>query len=310
MLKLLFQFFVFPGFLFLSVAGGFLSWLDRKITAWVHFRKGPPLLQPLYDFVKLSIKETTIPEGAPAGIFLLAPIISLTAVVIAGMLVLLPAFNISSGFSGDILCIVYLLTVPAVFIIIGALSAGNPLSSIGASREMKLLISYELPFLLVLLSIVIKSGMSIKLADIISQQASGVFIGSISGVLGFIVMLMVVQAKLSLVPFDMAEAETEIIAGVITEYSGITLGLIKLCRWIMLLVLPVFTASLFMGGFNFQGWGIAFGIGKILLLLLLITLIRNTNPRVKIKGAMKFFLIWMNLFAAASIISAVIEKGN
>ena len=303
--KLLYQFFIFPGFLFLSIAGGFCSWFDRKITARVHFRQGPPFLQPFYDFVKLLIKETTIPIGASAGIFFLAPIISLTAVVVAGMLIALPAFGISSGFSGDLLCIIYCLTVPAIFIIIGALSAGNPLSSIGASREMKLLISYELPFLLVLLSIVIKSGMSIKLSEIIASQSSGAFIGSVSGVLSFIVMLMVVQAKLSLVPFDMAEAETEIIAGVLTEYSGTPLGLIKLSRWIMLFVLPVFTASLFMGGFNFKGWGIAYGVGKILLLVLLITLIRNTNPRVKIRGAMKFFLIWMNLFAIVSVILAI-----
>jgi len=202
--KLLYQFLLFPGFLFLAVAGGFCSWFDRKVTAWVHFRKGPPLLQPLYDFGKLLIKETTIPEGASPGIFLLSPVISLVSVVIAGILILLPAFNISSGFSGDLLCIIYLLTIPAVFIIIGALSSGNPLASVGASREMKLLVSYELPFLLILLSIVIKSDMSIKLNDIIAQQAAANHISSISGWLGFIVIVMVTQAKLSLVPFDMA----------------------------------------------------------------------------------------------------------
>jgi len=304
--KLLFQFLVFPGFLFLAFAGGFSSWFDRKITAWVHFRKGPPLLQPFYDFVKLTIKETLIPEGASTTLFLVAPIMALTCAVIGGILILMPAFGIASGFRGDLIVIIYLLTIPAISVIIGALSSGNPLASVGASREMKLLISYELPFLLVLLSLVIKSDMSLKISNIISQQQStGAHISSISGVLGFIVMLMVVQAKLSLVPFDMAEAETEIIAGVITEYSGTPLGLIKLMRWMLLFILPTFSAGLFLGGFNWQGWNIALGVGKILLMVLLVTLIRNTSPRVKIKGAMKFFLIWMNLFALATVILAI-----
>lgn len=306
--KLLFQFFVFPGFLFLAIAGGMASWFDRKITARVHFRKGPPFFQPLYDFVKLTIKETLIPEGSSASLFLLAPIISLTSIIIGGMLILIPAFNISSGFNGDILCIIYCLAAPAVFLIIGALASGNPLASVGASREMKLLISYELPFLLVLLALVIKSDMSIRLVDIIARPASGTVVGIVSSVLGFIVILMVNQAKLGLVPFDLAEAETEIVAGAITEYSGTPLGLIKLTKWIMLFVLPTFGAALFLNGFIWQGQGIAWGIGKILFMILLVTLIRNTNPRVKIRGAMKFFLIWINIFAIASVILAILEK--
>ncbi|MBU1078518.1 MAG: NADH-quinone oxidoreductase subunit H [Spirochaetes bacterium] len=306
MAKVLFQFLIFPGFLFLSVVGGILSWVDRKLTARVHFRKGPPLLQPFYDLIKLSVKETTVPENASARVFLATPILALTASVISGILILLPALNISSGFRGDLLVIIYLLAVPAVTTIIGALASGNPLSAVGASREIKLLISYELPFLLTILALVIRSDMSISLSDLIAKQAvSGVFIGSFSGALGFIVIMMVIQAKLSLVPFDMAEAETEIIAGVITEYSGIPLGLIKLTRFILLFVLPSFVISLFLGGFDFTGWNILGSILKIVLIILLITLVRNTNPRVKIKAAMKFFFIWMNLFALLSIILAI-----
>lgn len=305
MLKLLFQFIVFPGFMFLTAAGGLLSWFDRKITARVQFRKGPPMFQPFYDLIKLSIKETTVPVNASAGLFLIMPLIAFTSVIISGLLILLPAFNITTGFKGDIIVMIYLLTVPAVSIIIGALASGNPLSAVGASREMKLLISYELPFLLAILSLVIKAGMSIHFNDIIVQQNNGFFIGSVSGVLAFIVILMCVQAKLSLVPFDMAEAETEIIAGVITEYSGIPLAMIKLTRFILLFILPVFMTSLFLGGFNFEKWNILISVAKILGIVLLITLIRNTNPRVKIKAAMKFFLVWMNLFAAAAVILTV-----
>ncbi len=306
-MKILFQFLIFPGFLFLSITGGILSWFDRKITARVQFRKGPPLLQPFYDFIKLLAKETTIPENSSPVIFLLAPVISLTAIIIAGILILLPAFNISSGFKGDLIVILYLLNLPAISLIFGAIASGNPTASVGASREIKLLISYELPFLLTILAFVIKSDMSIKLEDIIYEQhLFGAFIGSISGILAFIVSMMCVQAKLSLVPFDLPEAETELFAGAYTEYSGTALGLIKLTRYIMLFVLPTFIATIFLGGFNFEAWNIVLSVFKILVLVFLITLIRNTNPRVKIKSAMKFFLVWMNLLAIASIILAVI----
>jgi len=306
-MKILFQFLIFPGFLFLSITGGILSWFDRKITARVQFRKGPPLLQPFYDFIKLLAKETTIPENSSPVIFLLAPVISLTAIIIAGILILLPAFNISSGFKGDLIVILYLLNLPAISLIFGAIASGNPTASVGASREIKLLISYELPFLLTILAFVIKSDMSIKLEDIIYEQhLFGAFIGSISGILAFIVSMMCVQAKLSLVPFDLPEAETELFAGAYTEYSGTALGLIKLTRYIMLFVLPTFIATIFFGGFNFEAWNIVLSVFKILVLVFLITLIRNTNPRVKIKSAMKFFLVWMNLLAIASIILAVI----
>jgi len=304
--KVLFQFLVFPGFLFLAIAGGFLSWFDRKITARVQFRKGPPLLQPFYDFLKLLAKETVIPENTSPVVFMLAPIIALSASVIAGILILMPAFGISSGFKGDLIVIIYLLTIPAISLIFGGAVSGNPLSSVGASREIKLLISYELPFLLAILSLVIKADLSIKLEDIIYEQhLFGAFIGSISGILAFIVAMMSIQAKLGKVPFDLAEAETEIIAGAYTEYSGATLAIFKLNQYVLLFVLPSFVVTLFFGGFRFDGWGILWSILKLLAVVLLVTLIRNTNPRVRIKSAMRFFLVWMNLFALAAVILAI-----
>ncbi|MBN1897458.1 MAG: NADH-quinone oxidoreductase subunit H [Spirochaetes bacterium] len=308
MIKTIIHFLVFPGFLFLSVAGGFVSWFDRKITARVHFRKGPPLLQPFYDFIKLLAKETLIPKNSSPGLFLLAPVISFTATILAGILIILPAFGIESGFQGDLIVIIYLLMIPAISLIFGALASGNPLSSLGASREIKLLISYELPFLLTLLALVIRTDMSIKIQEIISEQKLfGPFIGSFSGALGFIVMMMCVQAKLALVPFDLAEAETEIVAGAYTEYSGTPLALFKITRYMLFFIMPSFVVILFLGGFDFKGWNIILSIGKVLLIALLITLVRNTNPRVKIKAAMKFFLVWMNLFAILSVILAVLK---
>lgn len=301
--KELFYYLVYPGFLFIAIAGGVLSWFDRKITAWLQFRKGPPFFQPFYDFLKLLlVKETILPARGSKMTFLLAPVFSVTGAMLAGILIMLPAINITSGFKGDIIVIFYLLTIPSLTYIIGALASGNPLAAVGASREMKLIISYELTFLLIIAAIVLKSGLDIRMSDVIAAQHNGAFIGSISGILLFIVAVLTLQAKLGLVPFDMAEAETEITHGSFIEYSGSAYAMIKLTKYIMLFILPVFVCSILLGGFRLDGIHILWSVLKVLGIVLLLTIIRNTNPRVKIGQAMRFFFIWLNLIAIVAIV--------
>jgi NADH-quinone oxidoreductase subunit H len=299
----LFYFFVYPGLLFMAVTGGLLSWYDRKITARVQFRKGPPLLQPFWDFLKLMlVKETILPRQGSRFVFLLAPVLALFGATMAGLFILLPLFNIETGFKGDIIVIFYLLTLPSFSYIIGSLASGNPIAAVGASREMKLIISYELTFLLVVAAVIMKSGQEFDLNSIIAvQQADKQFIGSISGVLLFIAGLFCIQAKLGLVPFDMSEAEAELASGIYIEYSGPPYAMIRLAKYIMLFILPAFIVALLMNGMT-GGIGVLWLILKILALVLLVTLIRNTNPRLKIKQASSFFLIWMNLLVIIAIV--------
>ncbi|MBW6515727.1 MAG: NADH-quinone oxidoreductase subunit H [Candidatus Cloacimonetes bacterium] len=302
----IFYFLIFPGLLFSGIIGGLISWVDRKITARVQFRQGPPMLQPFYDFVKLLVKETLIPARGSITTFILAPVFALFGATISAVFILLPILGIDHGFAGDIIVIVYLLNIPSLSYIMGALASGNPLAAVGASREMKLILSYEIPFLLVLISIIIKAGMTISLSEIVAvQMTSGAFIGSISGIIGFITVLMCIQAKLGLVPFDMAEGEGEICDGIAIEFSGSILALIKLTKYIMFFILPALVAGIYFAGLPLTGINILWSILKIFAVVLLITLIRNTNPRVRIEQAMRFFWIWMNLLAIISIILAV-----
>ncbi|MDZ4181342.1 MAG: complex I subunit 1 family protein, partial [Candidatus Cloacimonadaceae bacterium] len=237
----IFYFLIFPGLLFSGIMGGLISWADRKITARVQFRQGPPLFQPFYDLGKLLLKETIIPLHGSVATFILAPVFALFGATISVVFILLPVLGIESGFTGDVIVIIYLLNIPSLAYIMGALASGNPLAAVGASREMKLILSYEMPFILVLISIIIKSGMSIRLSEIISYQATtGAFIGSLSGIIGFITVMMCVQAKMGLVPFDMAEGEGEICDGIVIEFSGSVLAIFKLTKYIMFLALPVF----------------------------------------------------------------------
>lgn len=303
----IFYFLIFPGLLFASVAGGFLSWFDRKITARLQFRVGPPLLQPLYDFVKLLGKETIVTEDAARSLFLLAPVLGCAGACLACVFIWLPALGLGEGFKGDLIVLFYLMMIPSLSYIVGAVASGNPIANVGASREMKMVIGYEVSMLLVVAYIVMKAGYTVSLNEIIvAQQQQGAFIGSLSGILAFIVLMMCIQAKLGFVPFDSAEAETELAGGIFLEFSGMALAMVKLTKYIMLLVLPSFVVLVLLGGLSFSGLHILWSVLKLLGVVLLITLVRNTNPRLTIGQSMRFFFIWMNLFAIAAIVLAYI----
>jgi NADH-quinone oxidoreductase subunit H len=251
----------------------------------------------------LLVKETILPKNGSPLIFLLAPVFAVFGATMAGVFIFLPLFNITTGFRGDLLVIFYLLTIPSFSYITGSLASGNPLASVGSSREMKLILSYEITFLLVIAGVIMKCGQQFDLNSIIAtQQASSPFAASVSGVLLFIVAIFCIQAKLALVPFDMAEAETEINHGVFIEYSGAAYALIKLAKYIMFLILPALITAILLGGFRMNGINILWSLLKVLGIVLLLTLIRNTNPRIRIKQAVNFFLVWMNLIVVIAII--------
>ncbi|MFH1942114.1 MAG: complex I subunit 1 family protein [bacterium] len=280
---------VFPGFVFTAIVGMLASWIDRKVTARVQWRVGPPLLQPLYDFVKLLGKETVIPRGCSKVTFLLAPLFGLMAVTLVSTLVWSAILWPAKGFVGDLIVVIYFLIFPMLAVIIGGFASRNPIASLGASREMKLMLADELPFILAVFVSVIQAGGALRLGQFVTyQQTYGWVFGSISGVLATVVAIITMQAKLTLIPFDIPEAETEIMSGPYVEYSGPPLAIFKLTRMMMLFTLPMVLVLLFLGGMDFHGWSILWSILKYVVLLVLIILIRNTNPRVRIDQAMKF----------------------
>lgn len=295
------------GFLIASVVGMFAHWFDRKITARVQWRVGPPFFQPWYDFLKLLIKEVVIPEGAQKFMFLTAPLVSLASVTLVASLLIRTIVFPAETFVGDLIVVIYLVTIPSQALILGAFSSGNPLASLGGSREMKLILSYELPFVLAILVPVIKAGNSIRLGEILAYQGTeGAVIASISGVISFVVALLCMQAKLAKVPFDAPEAETEIMAGAYIEYSGAALALFKLSQWMMMFVMPLFIMMLWIGAVNWrQTWLNLFFAALIYIgILLFMTLIRNTNVRLRIDQIMKFFWARITPIAVIALVLA------
>lgn len=282
------------------------SWIDRKVTARLQYRVGPPLLQPLTDLVKLMGKETTVPSTATRPVFFAAPLTGLSAVMVASAVVWAANANPQSGFVGDWIVLTYLLVMPSLAMIVAGFASGNPVASLGASREMKLVLSYELPFVLALLVPVIHAGWSIKLGEIVEfQRASGAVAGSLSGLLALLVVVLVTQAKLALVPFDIPEAETELAEGPLIEYSGSLLATFRLMRNMMLFLLPFVAVTLFWGGASLSGWGFLWAFLKVVALVAVTTVIRNTNPRVRIDQAMRFFWGPVTVLAAASVVLAL-----
>jgi len=293
---------VFPGFLFTLGLGLVASYLVRKVSALVQYRVGPPVLQPFYDIMKLLGKEILIPQDSQQFVFKAAPLIGLAGVLLLSTMLGVNAVWPDKSFVGDIIVAIYLMVLPSLALLLGASASASPHASIGAAREMKLVMSYELPLVLAFVVVIIRTGGTLSLAAISGQ---GAVIG-VSNLIAFAVSLLCIQAKLGYVPFDIAEAETELGAGVLMEYSGALLAVWEVMHAMMLVALPMFLVMVFLGGFGADGWGLLWGILKYVLVLVLIILIKNTNPRMRIDQAMKFFWVYCGIALVAAIVLATL----
>ena len=304
MLKIIFNYLIFPGFVFSATIGLLAGWVDRKLTARLQWRIGPPWHQNFTDILKLLGKEAIVPQGAKLT-FLFSPYLGLISAVLVsanlGRIIISPL----ESFGGDLIVVFYLLAIPAIALIIGASSSRNPLASIGVSREIKLLLAYELPLILSMITIVIKCKGALQIGQIIQQQAffgSNVF--SFSGALAFIAAIFCMQAKLGVGLFDVAEADQEIMGGTLIEYSGLPLAVFKLTKAVMLYTVPLFIIILFLG----KDLGPIFLAAKYLMLLAIMILIKNTNPRLRIDQVLRFFWRIPTILGAIAVILAIFGK--
>ncbi len=299
---------VFPGLLFVAVVGLLLAGLDRKILARMQKRKGPPIIQPFYDFFKLMGKETIIPDAANRKVFLAAPVIGFVSLVV--MMLFIPIFGYSPmSTGGDMIILLYLLTIPAVALILGGSASGSPYAGIGISREMVTMMAYELPLVIVFLAIAKKVGadeLCFSMAEITSfQQVNGLLISNWSLIPAAIAMLFVIPAEVGTQPFDVAEAETEICEGPLVEYSGAPLAMFKLNSAIKMFIMTALFTVLFFGGID---TGIVALNALILvaicaaLTVLCMTVAHAICARLKIEHLFKFYWTVVTALSAISLV--------
>jgi len=308
MLTNAFSVLVFPGLLFVMIVGLLLAGIDRKVLARMQKRKGPPVLQPFYDFFKLMGKETIIPDAANRRVFLAAPIIGFVSLVV--MVVLIPIggytpFGIT--FNADLIVMLYLLTIPAVALIIGGSSSGSPYAGIGISREMVTMMAYELPLVIVLLTVALKVGggsFCFSLGEISAwQETNGALITHWELIPAAIAFLFVIPAEVGTQPFDVAEAETEICEGPLVEYTGAPLAMFKLNTAIKMFVMTALFTVLFFGNAIATEYlalnaliVVAISAG---ITVLSMTLAHAVCARLKIEHLFKFY--WTVVTALAAI---------
>lgn len=316
-LKFLFNLFIFPGFLFCFVAGLLIAGIDRKLVARMQKRKGPPIMQPFYDFMKLMGKETIVPHAASKPVFLTAPYIGLASLIAMAMFIPIYGYSINTGVA-DLIVMLYLLTIPSVAVIMGGSSSGSPFAGVGLSREMVAMISYEFPLIIIFLAVGRKVGVSIdgnitfSLAAISDYQfAHGSLISNWSLIPAAIAMLFVIPCEVGSHPFDVAEAETEICEGPLVEYSGAPLGIFKLNHAVKMLIMSWLFTCIFIGGFT-TGMVAVDAIILVAICIAVIfvstTVINAISARLKIEFLFRFYwtvvmglallsmiLVWFNL---------------
>jgi NADH-quinone oxidoreductase subunit H len=226
MIRALFHILIFPGLLFLFIFGFFTEYVDRKFYARFQNRIGPPWFQPFADFIKLISKEEIIPEEADSTVFKLMPIFALTASSAAILYIPIWGKQAVFSFNGDVIVVLYLLTIPTFTYFLGGWYSRSVYSMIGAVRSLTQLFAYEVPlFLCILASALLADTWSISEMVAFYSQHLGYWSCNI---IGFMVALVSLLGKLEKVPFDIPEAETEIVAGSFTEYNGRLLALIRM----------------------------------------------------------------------------------
>jgi len=191
--------------------------IDRKIAAHMQARIGPPIRQPFRDVAKLFIKENIVPENAIPWLFNLAPIIGLIATISILLYLPIGGLNPLFGDKGDLILILYLLIIPSLAMVVGGFASGSPYATVGAQREMIVMMSYEFPLAITIIAIAwrlssLVNGNVFSLATIVANPLwnNVGLLGFIGLILLLVVLVLVTPGELSKIPFDVPEAETEI----------------------------------------------------------------------------------------------------
>lgn len=265
--------FVFPGFGFLFVCAWAFEWLDRRIMARLQSRVGPPWYQPLADFIKLLAKEDILPTDVNEMLAAALPMLSLASVLTASLYVPV-AGSAAVAFEGDLILVLFLLSIPALCYFLAGWVSGGVYSIIGGNRSLLQYFSYEVPFLMALSAPAILSN-SWSITQIMRHQAItgwGVFVQPIGFLLAFVGLI----GKLKRDPLDIPKAKSEVVGGPLTEFTGRKLALWHLAMQMQAVVGIFVLVNVFFGGYNVD-WKWLMGLGFVVKALLIVLSLSVTS---------------------------------
>jgi formate hydrogenlyase subunit 4 len=275
----------------------------RKLRAAIHSRMGPPVTQPYWDILKLLGKEDLRSTGG--AVYAALPALTLGSVLFLATLV--PIGNPAPlAFGGDLIVVLYVAAMSSVLIMLAAFASASPYASVGGSREMMMLLSVE-PIMAIALAVGAFKAGTLTLGGIASWQVQNG--ASISMAIGGVAFFLALQAVVGKLPFDIAEADQEIMGGSLVEQSGPRLALFRWAIWTKQLVLAFLLVEVF---FPWPHTGIypidlVATIVKVLVLLILVAVVDVVNPRLRVDQAMGYFMR-VAVSSLAALAFAVIGK--
>jgi formate hydrogenlyase subunit 4 len=273
----------------------------RKLKALVHSRMGPPLTQPYLDLFKLLGKEDL--RTSRGWLSAAAPAMTLGSVLVLATLVPMGA-HAPLGASGDVIVLISVASMSAVLLILAAFATGSPYASMGGSREMMMLLSVEPVMAVALVVAAFKAG-SLATGRILDWQvANG---PTISMALAGIALLLALQAQAGKLPFDVAEADQELMGGPLVEFSGPRLALLRWTLWAKQLVFAFLLVELYLPWprMGLYPADLVLALAKVLVVLVVVAVVDVVNPRVRVDQAMRYYLR-IAFSAAAALAFAVI----
>ena len=294
---------IFPAGLTLILTGMFYEWVDRKLLARFQNRVGPRWFQPFADTVKLFAKEQITPKVMNPLLFFGLPIVAVSGALTASLYVPLIGLAPVRSFPGDLIVTIYLLSLLTLCIGLAGWNTSSRFSLIGATRALTQLFAYEAPFLLALLGPALAAGT--WQIDFINDYASSHWM-AITQPVGFLIALIGLMGKLELPPFDAPEAETEIVAGALTEYSGRGLALFKIGKSIELIVGITLVSAFYLGGLH----GILPFLVKTLGVLFLMTMLQSLLTRLRIDQTVGLWWRFGSILVLAQLLLTILLKGN
>lgn len=269
----------------------------RKLKAVIHSRKGPPIVQPYLDILKLLGKEDLRPGGGI--IFRMGPVLALAAMLVLAALTPMVG-KPPLGLAGDAIVWIYVVSIAAVAVMLGAFASGNPYAYVGASREMMMVLTAEPVAVIALLTAAVKAQSLVIGGMMDWQSAHG---ATMSMVFAGVAFFLALQANAGRLPFDIPEAETEIMGGPFIEYSGPSLALYKMAFYVRQLVLSFMLVSIFVPWpiVNVFPLSVLISLAKVLVVFILVGVIDSVNPRLRIDQSMHYFsrVVFVSLAALA-----------